>query len=54
MVSDGLARALKGELERMKPYPASIAQFSRGGVPYEKQYVLVTDERETRRSATYC
>jgi len=34
-VSDGLARSLRGELERMKPYPAALAQFSRAGVPYE-------------------
>ena len=44
MVSDGLARALKGELERMKPYPASIAQFSRGGVPYEMGDVLKQED----------
>jgi gamma-glutamyltranspeptidase/glutathione hydrolase len=35
MVSDGLARALRAELPRMQPYPASLALFSRGGVPYE-------------------
>ncbi len=35
MVSDGLARSLREVLPRMKPYPASIAQFSRQGVPYE-------------------
>jgi gamma-glutamyltranspeptidase/glutathione hydrolase len=35
MVSDGLARGLGAELERFKPYPASLEQFSRGGVPYE-------------------
>lgn len=34
-VTDGLARSLKGVLPSMKPYPASIEQFSRGGVPYE-------------------
>jgi gamma-glutamyltranspeptidase/glutathione hydrolase len=35
MVSDGLARSLREALPRMKPYPASVAQFSRQGVPYE-------------------
>jgi gamma-glutamyltranspeptidase / glutathione hydrolase len=35
MVSDGLARSLRDVLPRMKPYPASLAQFSRQGVPYE-------------------
>lgn len=34
-VSDGLARSLKGALKAMEPYPASIAQFTKGGVPYE-------------------
>jgi gamma-glutamyltranspeptidase/glutathione hydrolase len=40
MVSDGLARSLREVLPRMKPYPASVAQFSRGGVPYEMGDVL--------------
>jgi gamma-glutamyltranspeptidase/glutathione hydrolase len=35
MVTDGLARSLKEVLPEMKPYPASVAQFSRGGAPYE-------------------
>ncbi|HEX9189680.1 MAG TPA: gamma-glutamyltransferase, partial [Vicinamibacteria bacterium] len=35
IVSDGLARSLRAVLPRMKRYPASIAQFSRQGVPYE-------------------
>ncbi len=35
IVTDGLARSLKSVLPRMKKYPASIAQFSRNGVPYE-------------------
>jgi gamma-glutamyltranspeptidase/glutathione hydrolase len=35
MVTDGLARSLREVLPRMKRYPASIAQFSRQGVPYE-------------------
>jgi gamma-glutamyltranspeptidase/glutathione hydrolase len=35
MVSDGLARSLRDVLPKLKPYPASLAQFSRQGVPYE-------------------
>jgi gamma-glutamyltranspeptidase / glutathione hydrolase len=34
-VSDSLARSLRGVLGEMTPYPASIAQFSKNGVPYE-------------------
>ncbi len=40
MVSDGLARSLREVLPKMKRYPASIAQFSRAGVPYEAGDVL--------------
>jgi gamma-glutamyltranspeptidase/glutathione hydrolase len=35
IVSDGLARSLREVLPEMARYPASVAQFSRGGVPYE-------------------
>lgn len=35
VVSDGLSRGLRDELPRLKRYPASLAQFTRGGVPYE-------------------
>ena len=35
IVTDGLARSLKEVLPRMKKYPASMAQFTREGVPYE-------------------
>ena len=35
IVTDGLARSLRGVLPDMKKYPASVAQFSRAGVPYE-------------------
>jgi gamma-glutamyltranspeptidase/glutathione hydrolase len=35
MVTDGLARSLREVLPQMKRYPASLAQFSRQGVPYE-------------------
>jgi gamma-glutamyltranspeptidase/glutathione hydrolase len=34
-VTDGLARSLRNVLPSMKAYPASVAQFSRNGVPYE-------------------
>ena len=34
-VTEGLARSLGGVLKAMTEYPASIAQFSRNGVPYE-------------------
>jgi len=44
MVSDGLARSLKGELARMHAYPASLAQFSRQGVPYEMGDVLKQED----------
>ena len=35
MVTDGLARSLEAALPQMRKYPASVAQFSRSGVPYE-------------------
>jgi gamma-glutamyltranspeptidase/glutathione hydrolase len=35
MVSDGLARSLREALPSMKRYPATLAQFSRQGAPYE-------------------
>jgi gamma-glutamyltranspeptidase/glutathione hydrolase len=35
VVTDGLSRSLKGALRQMQKYPASVAQFSRNGVPYE-------------------
>ncbi len=34
-VSPGLARSLKNILPDMRPFPASVAQFSKQGVPYE-------------------
>jgi gamma-glutamyltranspeptidase/glutathione hydrolase len=40
MVTDGLARSLKEVLPEMKKYPASVAQFSRNGVPYEMGDIL--------------
>jgi gamma-glutamyltranspeptidase/glutathione hydrolase len=39
-ISHGLARGLRGVLPRMKPYPASVAQFSKNGVPYEPGEIL--------------
>ena len=35
-LSPALARSLANVLSRMEPYPASVAQFSRDGVPYEE------------------
>lgn len=34
-VSHGLARSLAGQLDEFKKYPASLAQFSKNGAPYE-------------------
>ena len=34
-ISSHLARSLAGVLEQMAEYPASVAQFSKNGVPYE-------------------
>ena len=34
-VSHGLARSLAGQLDDFKKYPASLAQFSKNGKPYE-------------------
>jgi gamma-glutamyltranspeptidase/glutathione hydrolase len=44
MVPDGLARSLRGVLPRMKSYPASLAQFSRDGVPYEAGDILKQED----------
>jgi gamma-glutamyltranspeptidase / glutathione hydrolase len=35
VVTEGFARSLRGELEEFKKYPASLAQFSKNGTPYE-------------------
>jgi gamma-glutamyltranspeptidase/glutathione hydrolase len=34
-VTEGLARSLRSVLPQMKNYPASVAQFSKAGVPYQ-------------------
>ncbi len=39
-VSQGLSDSLKGILPRMQKYPASVAQFSKQGVPYEPGEIL--------------
>jgi len=39
-VSQGLSDSLKAILPRMQKYPASIAQFSKQGVPYEPGEIL--------------
>ena len=40
LLSEELARSLASALERMKPYRASVMQFSKDGVPYEAGEVL--------------
>ncbi len=40
VVSPAFAQSLRDVLEEMKPYPASVAQFSRDGVPYEAGDIL--------------
>lgn len=40
VVTDGLARSLEGVLPEMRPYPASVAAFSKAGVPYAMGDVL--------------
>ncbi len=39
-VTEGLARSLRAALKSMAPYPASMAQFSKGGTPYEAGEIL--------------
>jgi gamma-glutamyltranspeptidase/glutathione hydrolase len=39
-VTDGLSRSLKSVLRQMEKYPASLAQFSKNGVPYEPGEIL--------------
>ncbi|MGE0459806.1 MAG: gamma-glutamyltransferase [Vicinamibacterales bacterium] len=39
-VSHGLARSLAGQLDEFKKYPASLAQFSKNGQPYEAGDIL--------------
>ncbi len=39
-IPEGLARSLAGVLDDLKRYPASIAQFSKKGVPYEAGEIL--------------
>jgi len=44
VVTDALARSLKGVLPKMERYPASQAQFTKGDVPYEAGEVLKQPE----------
>ena len=44
VVTPGLARSLRGILPEMKPYRASVLQFSRSGVPYEPGDLLQQPE----------
>ena len=39
-VSHGLARSLAGVLDNFQKYPASLAQFSKNGAPYEQGDIL--------------
>lgn len=41
VVTDGLARSLKRALRRMEKYPASMAQFTNNGTPFEAGDLLV-------------
>ena len=43
-VSEGLSRSLKGALRQMQKYPASVAQFSKNGTPYEPGELLKQPE----------
>jgi gamma-glutamyltranspeptidase / glutathione hydrolase len=43
-IGDGLARSLKSVLPSMDKYPASVAQFSKNGVPYETGEILKQPE----------
>jgi gamma-glutamyltranspeptidase / glutathione hydrolase len=43
-VTDGLSRSLKSALRQMQKYPASVAQFSKSGVPYEPGETLKQPE----------
>jgi gamma-glutamyltranspeptidase/glutathione hydrolase len=40
VVSDGLARSLEAALPEMRPFPASVAQFSRDGAPFRAGEML--------------
>ena len=39
-VTEGLSRSLRSALKSMAPYPASVAQFSKNGTPYEPGEIL--------------
>jgi gamma-glutamyltranspeptidase/glutathione hydrolase len=40
VVTEGLSRSLRSVLKSMAPYPASVAQFSKNGTPYEPGDIL--------------
>ncbi len=44
VLSAALARSLASVLPRMEPYPASVAQFSRDGVPYAEGELFLQPE----------
>src|SRR5439155_24638346 len=43
-VTDGLSRSLKSVMRTMQKYPASVAQFTKNGVPYEPGETLKQPE----------
>ena len=43
-VSEGVSRSLRGVLRQMQKYPASVAQFSKNGTPYEPGETLKQPE----------
>ena len=47
VVTDGLASSLRRALRRMQKYPASMAQFSKNGEPYETGDLLVQADLAT-------
>jgi gamma-glutamyltranspeptidase / glutathione hydrolase len=44
VVTEGLSRSLKGAQREMQKYPASVAQFTKAGVPYEAGETLKQPE----------
>ena len=50
-VSHGLARSLAGVLDNFQKYPASLAQFSKNGKPYEQGDILKQPDLATNAGA---
>ena len=51
VVSDGLARSLKGVQRSMAKYPASVAAYTKNGVPYMKRARCSSSRTWLRRSS---